>query len=80
MDDRSYSVFLQSVVEIKNTLGSVDPAILSETSLRRRYRGKESYYGFLSNRHRKDKLAVCRRLLGMPALDPQTAPAAEGSL
>jgi hypothetical protein len=32
MDDRSYSVFLQSVVEIKDTLGSVDPAILSETS------------------------------------------------
>jgi hypothetical protein len=24
------------------------------------------YYGFLGNRHREEKLAVCRRLLGMP--------------
>ena len=32
------------------------------------------YYGFLSNRHRKDKLALCRQLLGMRAWDPQTAP------
>src|SRR6266478_3539364 len=33
-------------------------------------------YGFLSNRHRKDKLALCRQLLGMPPFDPQTAAAA----
>ena len=25
------------------------------------------YYGFLSNRHREEKLALCRQLLGMPA-------------
>ncbi len=24
------------------------------------------YYGFLGNRHREEKLAVCRQLLGMP--------------
>ena len=24
------------------------------------------YYGFLGNRHREEKLAICRRLLGMP--------------
>ena len=27
------------------------------------------YYGFLGNRHREEKLAVCRRLLGMPVAD-----------
>ena len=32
------------------------------------------YYGFLSNRHREEKLALCRQLLGMPALDPENAP------
>lgn len=26
------------------------------------------YYGFLSNRHRQQKLALCRQLLGMPAV------------
>jgi hypothetical protein len=25
------------------------------------------YYGFLGNRYRREKLAPCRRLLGMPA-------------
>jgi hypothetical protein len=28
------------------------------------------YYGFLANRHRELKLARCRDLLGMPALEP----------
>jgi hypothetical protein len=28
------------------------------------------YYGFLSNRHRQQKLALCRQLLGMPVSDP----------
>jgi hypothetical protein len=32
------------------------------------------YYGFLSNRHREEKLALCRQLLGTPAVDPETAP------
>ena len=32
------------------------------------------YYGFLSNRHREEKLVLCRQLLGMPVVDPQTAP------
>lgn len=32
------------------------------------------YYGFLSNRHREEKLALCRQLLGMPAVDLETAP------
>jgi len=32
------------------------------------------YYGFLSNRHREERLALCRHLLGMPALDPENAP------
>ena len=32
------------------------------------------YYGFLSNRHRQEKLSLCRRLLGMPASDPKPAP------
>src|SRR5213593_1221897 len=34
------------------------------------------YYGFLGNRYRKQKLALCRRLLGMPEND---APVAEPS-
>src|SRR5437899_5137746 len=29
------------------------------------------YYGFLSNRDRDEKLALCRQVLGMPALDPE---------
>src|SRR5712691_2097462 len=33
------------------------------------------YYGFLSNRHREEKLTLCRQLLGMPAPDPQTVAA-----
>jgi Putative transposase len=28
------------------------------------------YYGFLSNRHREEKLALCRQLLGMSPSDP----------
>ena len=32
------------------------------------------YYGFLSNRHREGKLVLCRQLLGMPVVDPETAP------
>jgi hypothetical protein len=32
------------------------------------------YYGFLSNRHRQQKLALCRQLLGMPTSDPPLAP------
>jgi hypothetical protein len=28
------------------------------------------YYGFLANRYRKEKLALCRRLLQMPAPEP----------
>jgi len=28
------------------------------------------YYGFLSNRHREEKLVLCRQLLGMPPSDP----------
>ena len=31
------------------------------------------YYGFLCNRYREEKLALCRQLLGMPALDPKPA-------
>ncbi len=31
------------------------------------------YYGFLSNRYRKEKLALCRQLLGMPPSDPKPA-------
>ena len=34
------------------------------------------YYGFLGNRYRKEKLARCRQLLGMPACE---TPAPEGS-
>lgn len=30
------------------------------------------YYGFLSNRYRQEKLALCRQLLGMPASDPDS--------
>jgi len=30
------------------------------------------YYGFLGNRHRKEKLALCRRLLGMPVAEQHT--------
>ena len=30
------------------------------------------YYGFLGNRHRQEKLAQCRTLLGSPAADPNT--------
>jgi len=32
------------------------------------------YYGFLGNRHRKEKLELCRRLLGMPASAEPTDP------
>ncbi len=32
------------------------------------------YYGFLSNPHRGEKLALCRQLLGMPALNPEPRP------
>ena len=33
------------------------------------------YYGFLGNRHREEKPAVCRRLLGMPQVErDQTEP------
>jgi hypothetical protein len=31
------------------------------------------YYGFLSNRHRQEKLAQCRRLLAMPVPNPNPA-------
>jgi hypothetical protein len=31
------------------------------------------YYGFLGNRHREEKLAVCRRLLGMPQVEKNNA-------
>ena len=32
------------------------------------------YYGFLSNRHRGEKLPLCRQLLEMPAVDPEPEP------
>jgi hypothetical protein len=32
------------------------------------------YHGFLANRYRKQKLALCRQLLQMPAYDPYEAP------
>ena len=32
------------------------------------------YYGFLSHRHREAKLALCRWLLGMSAVDPEPEP------
>jgi Putative transposase/Transposase zinc-binding domain len=31
------------------------------------------YYGFMGNRHRKERLALCRRLLGMQVAEHQTA-------
>jgi hypothetical protein len=31
------------------------------------------YYGFLGNRHREEKLAVCRHLLGMPRVEKENA-------
>lgn len=31
------------------------------------------YYGFFSNRHREEKLAMCRHLLAMPPPDPEKA-------
>jgi hypothetical protein len=31
------------------------------------------YYGFLGNRHREERLALCRRLLGMQVAEPDTA-------
>ena len=31
------------------------------------------YYGFLGNRHREEKLAVCRHLLGMPQIEKDNA-------
>jgi hypothetical protein len=31
------------------------------------------YYGFLGNRHRQEKLAVCRHLLGMPWVEKNKA-------
>jgi hypothetical protein len=31
------------------------------------------YYGFLGNRHREEKLAVCRHLLGMPQVQKDNA-------
>jgi hypothetical protein len=34
------------------------------------------YYGFLSNRHRGAKLELCRQLLGMSIVDPETTPGA----
>ncbi len=36
------------------------------------------YYGFLGNRYRQEKLAQCRRLLGMQAPAPPTNPSAPG--
>jgi hypothetical protein len=35
------------------------------------------YYGFLANRYREKKLALCRELLGMPELEPQAFEAAK---
>jgi len=32
------------------------------------------YFGFLANRYRRDKLALCRQLLGMPPADPEPVP------
>jgi hypothetical protein len=32
------------------------------------------YYGFLGNRHREEKLTVCRRLLGMPVVESAESP------
>jgi hypothetical protein len=36
------------------------------------------YYGFLANRYRKQKLAGCRELLGMPASEPADSEANKG--
>jgi hypothetical protein len=36
------------------------------------------YYGFLSNRHRQQKLALCRQLLGMPAAPNPVVPEQPG--
>ena len=33
------------------------------------------YYGFLGNRYREEKLARCRQLLGMPAVNPPASEA-----
>ena len=38
------------------------------------------YYGFLANRYREKKLALCRELLGMPELEPQALEAAKDIL
>jgi putative transposase len=35
------------------------------------------YYGFLANRHREQKLARCRELLGMPAPEPAASKASK---
>ena len=35
------------------------------------------YYGFLANRYREQKIACCRKLLGMPALEPPALEAAK---
>jgi hypothetical protein len=35
------------------------------------------YYGFLANRYRQQKLAHCRELLDMPALEPHALEAAK---
>jgi hypothetical protein len=37
------------------------------------------YYGFLGNRHREQKLALCRQLLGMPAVDSEAPPGGQPS-
>ena len=37
------------------------------------------YYGFLSHRHRGEKLPLCRQLLGMPAVDPEPEPGSRPS-
>ena len=38
------------------------------------------YFGFLGNRHRRERLALCRRLLGMPAAQDVSAGAAVASI
>ena len=37
------------------------------------------YYGFLCNRHREEKLALCRQLLGMPDVDLDPTPGSQSS-
>lgn len=32
------------------------------------------YYGFLGNCHRRERLELCRHLLGMPTVDPEALP------